>query len=178
VPNCDLHTDRLLLRRFRPDDVDDALAYRDDPELARYLPHIPQPFTRADAEAFVARNIDEPWDLLPTFAVVLENTVIGTVNLDIDPTHRTANLGFALARAHWGKGLATEAARAVVAWAFSSLDLAQLTAAADARNLRSRRVLTKLGMQLETILVSHERARDGVFDTARYLLPREAWQPR
>ena len=80
----ELHTDRLLLRPFHVGDVDDALAYRDDAEFARFLPHIPQPFTRADAEAFVALNISEPWDRSPTFAVVLGGRVIGTVNLEVD----------------------------------------------------------------------------------------------
>jgi RimJ/RimL family protein N-acetyltransferase len=95
----ELHTPRLLLRPFQPGDVDDALAYRDDREFARYLPHVPQPFTRADAEAFVARNIEEPWELFPTFAVVLAGRVIGTANLMIDPAKRGANLGYAIARA-------------------------------------------------------------------------------
>jgi RimJ/RimL family protein N-acetyltransferase len=55
----------------------------------------------------------EPWDTMPTFAVVLDDHVIGTVNLEIDPVKRTAMLGYALARAHWGRGFATEAATAV-----------------------------------------------------------------
>ena len=110
--DTELRTARLWLRGFRHDDVDDALAYRDDREFARYLPHIPQPFTRADADAFVARNIDEPWATLPTFAVVLADHVVGTVNLEIDPVHGVAMLGYGLARAHWGRGLATEAAAA------------------------------------------------------------------
>src|SRR4051812_5527650 len=45
----EIRTARLLLRSFRVTDVDDALAYRDDLEFARFLPHIPVPFTRADA---------------------------------------------------------------------------------------------------------------------------------
>ena len=56
-----LRTERLTLRPFQDSDVEDALSYRDDPEFARFLPHIPQPFTRRDAEAFVALNMSEPW---------------------------------------------------------------------------------------------------------------------
>ena len=67
-----LRTERLTLRPFQDSDVEEALAYRDDPEFARFLPHIPQPFTRRDAEVFVALNISEPWARSPTFAVVLE----------------------------------------------------------------------------------------------------------
>lgn len=158
-------TARLLLRPFLARDVDDALAYRNDPELARYLPHIPQPFTRADAKEFVARNMNEPWEVLPTFAIVLDERVVGTVNLMIDPSIRTAMLGYTLARAHWGRGLATEAARAVVDWAFSTHDLVEIWASTDPDNVRSRRVMEKLGMKLSP--------RDGEREVRYALRPRD-----
>jgi RimJ/RimL family protein N-acetyltransferase len=89
----ELCTERLLLRRFQTGDVGDAQSYRDDLEFARFLPHIPQPFTRRDAEAFVALNMSEPWQRSPTFAVVLNGRVIGTVNLEVDAaTDRDAGL--------------------------------------------------------------------------------------
>ncbi len=144
----ELRTARLLLRPFRETDVDDALAYRNDAEFARFLPHIPQPFTRRDAEAFVATNMTEPWDTLPTFAVVVDEHVIGTVNLDVGPSGRTAMLGYAIARAHWGRGVATEAAREVVRWGFDVHALVEIWASTQADNARSRRVMEKLGMTL------------------------------
>ena len=145
----ELRTARLLLRPFLEGDVDDALAYRDDPEFARFLPHIPQPFTREHAEAFVHVNMTEPWETFPTFAVVTGARVIGTVNLEIDPPSRTAMLGYALARAHWGKGLATEAATAVVQWGFAAHDLVEIWASTQPANIGSRRVMEKLGMRLD-----------------------------
>src|SRR5262245_24797497 len=175
VEPIELQTKRLLLRRFRPSDVDDALAYRDDAEFSRYLPHIPQPFTRRDAEAFVARNIAEPWNQSPTFAVVLRGTVIGTVNLDVDQAHCIAMLGFAISRAHWGKGIGSEAVRAAVAWGFEAFSLAKIWATTDARNVRSQRLMVKLGMQLEGRLRNHERARDCPMDKLCYGLLREEW---
>ena len=60
-----LRTKRLLLRPFDGRDVADAQSYRDDPEFARFLPHVPQPFTRKDAEAFVALNMAEAWERSP-----------------------------------------------------------------------------------------------------------------
>lgn len=173
VEAVELRTSRLLLRRFRAGDVEDSLAYRDDAEFSRYLPHIPQPFTRRDAEAHVALNIAEPWDSDPTFAVVREGTVIGTVNFDVDRANGIAMLGFALGRAHWGKGLGSEAVRAAVAWAFEAFDLAKIWAATDAHNTRSQRLLQALGMTLEGRLRSHERARDGRTDKLYYGLLRE-----
>jgi len=147
----ELRTPRLLLRRFRREDVDDALAYRNDPEFARFLPHVPQPFTRRDAEAFVATNMTEPWETLPTFAVVFDGRVIGTTNFAIDPPACRAMLGYALAREHWGRGLAVEAAAAAVRWVCGEHELQEIWASTHVDHRRSRRVLEKLGMEFERI---------------------------
>lgn len=156
-----LRTERLVLRPFLGGDVDDALAYRDDPEFARFLVHVPQPFTRQDAEAFVALNMSEPWDRSPTFGVVREGRLIGTVNFEVDAGARTAMLGYAIGRTWWGQGLATEAARAAIAWAVVRFNLVRLWASTDARNARSRRVLEKLGMRLEATRVGDHLGRAG-----------------
>jgi ribosomal-protein-alanine N-acetyltransferase len=145
----EIRTARLLLRSFRETDVADALAYRDDAEFARFLPHIPQPFTRADAEAFVEVNMTEPWDTMPTFAVVLDDRVIGTVNFEVDPSARSAMLGYAIARAHWGRGVAVEAASAAVEWAFAEHSLGEIWASTNVEHVRSRRVMEKLGMTFD-----------------------------
>lgn len=156
-----LRTERLALRPFQDSDVEDALSYRDDLEFARFLPHIPQPFTRRDAEAFVALNMSEPWERSPTFAVVLEGTLIGTVNFELDADMRTAMLGYAIGRAWWGRGLAIEAAQAAIAWAVDTFSLVRIWASTDARHVRSRRVLEKLGMQPEAVRVGDHRGRAG-----------------
>src|SRR4051812_47117428 len=93
-----VRTERLLLRPFKESDVDEALHYRDDAEFARFLPHLPQPFTRADAERFVTVNMAEPWEQFATFAVELEARLIGTVNLDVDADKQLAMLGYAISR--------------------------------------------------------------------------------
>ena len=142
----ELTTARLLLRSFRATDVDDALAYRDDPQFAKFLPHIPQPFTRAHAEAFVTVNMTEPWETQPTFAIVFDDRVIGTVNFSVDPANRSAMIGYAIARAHWGRGIAVEAARAAMEWAFAEHDLVEIWASTASAHVQSRRVMEKLGM--------------------------------
>ena len=157
----ELHTARLVLRPFQIGDVADAVAYRDDLEFARFLPHIPQPFTRKDAEAFVALNMSEPWERSPTFAVVLDGKVIGTVNLEVNAEEREAMLGYAIARAWWGRGIATEAARAAMAWASETFDLVRIWASTDAQNLRSLRVMEKLGMERATVRVGDHVGRGG-----------------
>jgi [ribosomal protein S5]-alanine N-acetyltransferase len=157
----ELRTERLCLRPFRAGDVEDALSYRDDPEFALFLPQIPQPFTRRDAEVFVALNMSESWKRSPTFAVVLDSKVIGTVNLEVEAQNRSAMLGYAIGRAWWGQGFATEAARAVIAWGIETFHLERIWASTDARNVRSLRVMEKLGMRRETIRTQDHVGRDG-----------------
>lgn len=157
----ELRTERLNLRPFRASDVADALAYRNDPEFAQFLPHIPQPFTASDAEAFVALNMSESWDRSPTFAVVLDATVIGTVNLEVEAQARSAMIGYAIGRAWWNQGLATEAARAAMAWSIETFQLARVWASTDRRNVRSQRVLEKLGMRRGDLSVRDFVDRNG-----------------
>ena len=157
----EIRTERLLLRPFQGGDVADALAYRNDLEFARFLHHIPQPFTSADAISFVAVNMSEPWERSPTFAVTLSRTVIGTVNLEVEATSQSAMLGYAIGRSWWGQGLATEAAQAVLAWAIESFDLTRIWASTDSRHVRSIRVLEKLALVREDLRIGDHFGRNG-----------------
>ncbi len=157
----ELHTERLVLRLFQTGDVADAMAYRDDEEFAQFLSDIPLPFTRQDAEAFVRLNMAEPWDKSPTFAVVLDGKVIGTVNLEVNRQTRTAMLGYAIGRAWWGQGIATEAARAAMTWGIETFGLARIWASTDVRHIKSQRVMEKLGMKRESLQAGHHKGRDG-----------------
>ena len=170
VERVELRTERLLLRPFVLADVEDALAYRDDPEFARYLPHVPQTFTRRDADEFVARNVLEPWEKYATFAVVLDGKVIGSISLEIDTSNEIAMLGYAIGRDHWGKGITPEAARAAIDWGFQVFNLAQIWASTDARHERSWRVMEKLGMKRDALLRSHGLARGERIDAVWYEL--------
>ena len=172
----ELKTERLLLRPFRLEDVDDVYAYCSDSDLARFVPRLPQPYTRAHAEEWVAGKIFKPWDTNPSFAIVLDSTVIGGINLLINAEDETGRLGYGIARAHWGKGLSTEAARAVVDMAFDKLCLAKVYASADLRNPASWRVMEKVGMTREGVLRGHRKVREERRDEVYYGILREEWE--
>ena len=137
------------------------MEYRDDSEFARFLSHVPIPFTKRDSDDFVRRNMSEPWDTSPTFAIVLDHRVIGTVNLEVDHATRTAMLGYAIGRSWWGRGIATEAARATIAWGIESFGLSRVWASTDVRHAKSQRVLEKLGMIRTALQAGHHRGRAG-----------------
>lgn len=175
--DIELRTERLLLRPFRIADVDDVSDYPKDPKWARFLlPMIPQPYTRRDAEEFIARRVVASWSIDSAFAIVLDSVVVGGINLHVDERHEKGELGYSLARAYWGKGLTTEAARAVVDWGFSQLSLAKVYASADLRNAGSWRVMEKTGMPREGVLRSHTTTRDGRADQVFYGILRPEWE--
>ncbi len=176
VEPTELKTKRLLLRPFRGGDVDDVLAYANDEEWARFLPHIQLPYTTSDAEQFVAQRVLGSWRDNPALAIELSGKVVGGVGMNINVRNSLGALGYSLARKHWGKGIAVEATRAFVDWAFSAYDLAKVYAEVDERNVRSMRVAEKLGMSREGLLKSHYVARDGRSDDVVYGILREQWE--
>ncbi len=172
---AELETERLLLRPLAFDDVDDVLAYASDPGVARYLPQLPKPYTRSNAVEFIARQTLAQWPDEATFAIVLEQHVIGSVTLRIKD-HDSGGLGYALARPHWGRGLMPEAARAVTDWGFEAHGLNKVYAFADIRNRQSWRVMEKLGMTREGVLRAHRKFGDEYVDDVFYGILRQEWQ--
>ena len=172
-----IETRRLVLRPFELGDVDDVLAYASDPEWARFLPGVPQPYERKHAEQFVARQILSDWSASPTWAMEFDGHVRGGIGFQMQPANWLAILGYSLGRAHWGKGLTTEAAQAVIDAAFVSWpDLNRVEASADARNAASLRVMEKVGMQREALLRQHRLHRGELVDSAICGLLREEWE--
>ena len=172
----ELTIDRLLLRPFRLDDVDDVLTFASDTEMSRYVSHIPQPYTRRDAEEFVSKQVLLSWETQLRFAIVFDAQVVGGIGLSVNRTHAVAGLDYGIARDSWGKGLVPEAARAVFIWAFRVYGLAKIYAWADLRNTQLQRVMEKLGMTREGVLRSHSKGREGRIDRVYYGLLREEWE--
>ena len=171
----ELRTVRLLLRPFRLEDADGVFDYSADWEWARYLPHVPQPYTRKAAREKVARNVLESWETDPGWAIVLDQRLIGGIWL-MNVQNELGELGYELSREHWGKGLMLEAALAVINWGFETRELAKIHASTDSRNTRSERVLQKIGMGQEGVLRSHFKAREGRSDSVHYGILREEWE--
>jgi ribosomal-protein-alanine N-acetyltransferase len=145
-----LPTDRLVLRQWRDDDREPFAAMCADPEVMRYFPRL---LTREESDALIENQgllLElRGWGL---WAVEVAGGApfIGFVGL-AEPqfdAHFTpcVEVGWRLAREQWGHGYATEAARAVVACAFDQLELDEIVALTTSANVRSRRVMERLGM--------------------------------
>ena len=170
-----IQTPRCDLRPFRPADADDVYAYRRDPEVVRNL-QVAQPFRQEDADVFVATQVLSDWHEQCVWAMGQDGRVVGGVSLRIARGKRRAEVGYELARWLWGRGLMTEAVSAVIDEAFRRLPIIKITATATAANVRSIRLLEKLGMQREALLRQHWVHGGRVLDEVRYGLLRDEWE--
>ena len=144
-----LKTARLILRPFQFGDVDDMVAMGGFPTWDGSGP--PKPYTKRHAEKMLAQKILDSWDTNPSFAIVLNNTVVGTVRLIVNQEYDTAEIGYSLQEKYWGDGITAEAVRSVILWALRDVGLAKVCAQADVRNERSLKLMEKVGMIREGI---------------------------
>lgn len=147
----ELRTPRLLLRPWRDTDLPAYAALNADPEVRRWFPGT---LTRAqsDDEAARLRNHIEAHGF-GFWAVEVPGVApfVGAVGLKhvhfVAPFTPAVEAGWRLAREHWGKGYAAEAARAALAHGFGPLGLVEIVAFAVPGNLASRRVMERIGMR-------------------------------
>jgi RimJ/RimL family protein N-acetyltransferase len=140
----------LVLRPKRPEDVDAITAACQDPEIPRWT-LVPSPYTRADAEAFLARSAEEEAagqsaNLLAVDA--RDGTLLGSfsvMGLDREPGY--GEIGYWVAKEARGRGVATRAVRLLSDWAIRELGLTRVEILAHKDNAPSRRVAEKAGFR-------------------------------
>jgi ribosomal-protein-alanine N-acetyltransferase len=173
-----IETARLRLRPFGLQDVAAVLSYATDPEWARYLP-VPQPYTKENAEQFIAGQVLLDRERHRAWAIEHAGAVKGGINIRFDFDNRVGEMGYSMARSHWGQGLTTEAAQAVLDAAFVAyVDLKRIRAMADARNTGSLRVMEKIGMIREGTLRQNRVVRGESIDEVWCGILRSEWEVR
>lgn len=146
VPDFRLLTERLVLRSWREADCAPFFELAQDPEVMRYLPAL----DRERNDALVMRQIAaEERDGYCPWVVEARDTgqLLGFCGLLTPPLPLTGvEIGWRLRRSAWGKGLASEAARASLDWGWRNLDCDAIIAFTVPDNLRSRAVMDRIGM--------------------------------
>jgi RimJ/RimL family protein N-acetyltransferase len=166
-----LETERLTLRAPRHEDVKAIAVLANDRRIAENTARIPHPYCVADAEQFVTtvnRRDDQA-----CFVLMLDGTLIGACG--IDPRDDGVELGYWLGAGYWGRGLMTEAARAVIDYAFGDLRHETLQAGARVSNPASRRVLEKCAFQWTGVRLTRIRAIRSAAPVDRFRLDRGLW---
>jgi ribosomal-protein-alanine N-acetyltransferase len=171
---CDsLETARLLLRPFTPADVDELHQITRDPEVMRHIGD-GHALTRAETgrnlamiiSAFERRGFGR-WAVVPKETGALA----GYCGLSMGNLEVGVELAYLLSRSEWGRGLATEAGAACLRYGFEQLGLGSIAALTRPDNVRSRRVMERLGMRY---------LRDGNYhgySCVWYTIPRDEWRP-
>ncbi|MEV6345220.1 GNAT family protein [Actinoplanes sp. NPDC051851] len=178
-PTYPIHTARLALRPVTPADLDDVHAFQSHPEVARWALG-GEPRARSLTEASVTAMAGEDalhaeGDCL-TLAAVSAGTVIGTVELVWrSESDQTAELGYVFHPGHGGRGLATEAAAALLDWGFGEFGLHRVYARCHARNEPSARLMTRLGMRREAHHVAAYRFRGEWTDQLVFAVLSHEW---
>jgi len=162
-----LSTRRLILRELAVEDLDDVVRIAGDFEVSKWLVPVPHPYTSEDAHAFYRDaglgSLGLNW------AIEFEGRFVGLIGAG-------PGLGYWLCPSVWGKGLMTEAARAVVDAYFQSNEASEIPSSYFEGNVGSARVLERAGFIETGPGVSFSLARNKEVQTRCMVLTRERWR--
>ena len=145
-------TERMILRRWREEDLAPFRRMNADPRVMEFMPAL---LTLEESDALlnrIERQFEERG--FGVFAAELKQSgeFIGFVGLSVPrfdaPFMPAVEIGWRLAAEHWGRGLATEAAREVLRYGFEVVGLESVVSFTVPANVRSRRVMEKIGMRM------------------------------
>lgn len=170
-----LETALLMLRPLEMSDARKVRELAGSREVARNTASIPYPYPEGAAEEWIAEQAGD--DTRIVFAIVESGSeeLVGGIGLRLEPEHERGELGYWIGEEWWGRGYATEAAEAVVRFAFEELGLERVHARTFARNPASRRVLEKIGMRREGLLPRHFKKWNEFVDVEIYGIVLEDW---
>ena len=189
-------TPRLILREFVFEDWPAVLAYQSDPRYLHYYPWLDR--EPEQVQAFVQTFLDQQ-QARPRIKFQLAITLrqpdfspcppedelnhtpvqplIGNCGIRLEAAGVDyADLGYEINPVHWGKGYATEAARAMLDFGFRELGVQRIWAWCNAENRASSRVLEKLGMHLSRRITEDQYFKDRWWDTLAYEITRPEWE--
>jgi RimJ/RimL family protein N-acetyltransferase len=174
-----IESERLRIRRFKDSDLAPFMAYRNDPEVARYQSW--DSCEEEEARVFI-REVESARAGVPgewfQFAIEWTETgaLIGDCALRVDEHEPyRAEIGFTLAREHQGRGLASEAVSRLLDYAFDVLGLHRVVAIADCRNASSVALLERLGMRREGHFIENSWFKGGWADEYLYAILKDEW---
>ena len=141
-----------LLRSWQESDAPSLARYADNPRIAACMRDVfPSPYTADDAYRFIAMATGPSRNIF--LAIVVQGEAVGGIGIHpLDDVHRgSAEIGYWLAEPFWGKGIVTDAVRALVPVAFEQPDIVRIQAGIFSRNPASMRVLEKSGFIREAV---------------------------
>jgi len=175
-----INGDRVLLRDVNENDWYEVHQYASKAIVCKYQPWGPNTIT--ESQTFVKEAVV---DLKKSprkrfvFAIIVKQTekLIGVIELNIrDENNRISEVGYIIHPAYWGQGFATEAAKLMINYSFTQLNMHRIYATCDPRNIGSSKVLEKIGMTLEGRMRQDLLLKDGWRDSLLYSILEHEWQ--
>jgi len=140
-----IETERLILRRLTMEDAQDVFEWASDPVVNRYMPY-PLHKSIHQAEEWI-RSLKEKNEFC--FCIKDTGKVIGSGSVTFNAEYKAYEIGYNLNRQFWGCGYATEAARAMIQWAYQNLGARNFFARHANENMASKNVIMKCGFQFD-----------------------------
>lgn len=137
----------ITIRKFTLDDIETTFAYASDFENTHYMLMVPFS-TKEETKAFICKCMEEYESKQPehvSFAVVLDGIHIGEVFAYL--SKKEADIGWLIHKKYWGQGYATQAANLLIEYLRSNLQIEEIVAYCDARNIPSQKVMEHIGMK-------------------------------
>jgi RimJ/RimL family protein N-acetyltransferase len=176
-----LETERLILRKMTPNDVETIFAYASDQEVSRYtiwdmhrsvedsrafLEHVLGNYERGEGSA--------DWGIVYKG----DGRLVGTCAIQLGADNACAELGYVIHREYWGRGLVPEAVRAMIAFGFERMGLNRIEARCIVENTASSRVMEKAGMTYEGTLRQREFIKGAYQDMKLYAILKSEFSRR
>lgn len=173
-----LKTPRLVLRELRDDDVMEAHRIFSDEEAVRYLGRLPHTELEKTREYLERNRAQFPNREGIRWAITLagQDRFIGSCgHWRLIKEHHRSEIGYDLLRQYWGQGIMAEALRAILRFGFEEMELHATEAQIDPENLRSQKVLERLGFRQDGLIRENYFALGKFLDTAIFTLLRREY---
>lgn len=164
------------IRYWKMDDADDLAAALNNKKIQNNLRDgLPFPYTANDAKEYISAMLNSDRNKTYAFAITVDNKVIGSIGVfRKDNIHsQTAEIGYYISEAYWGRGYGTSAIKQVCELVFNTTDIIRIFAEPFAYNIASCRILEKSGFSLEGVLRKSAIKNGNVIDMKMYALVRE-----
>ena len=174
-----IETERLILRPFVESDAVEVMRLAGDRSIADTTSHVPHPYKEGMAEDWISKHqgvFDKNEGVALAITRKPDGTLVGAISLMGMVKDHQAELGYWIGKTYWSHGYCTEAARAVLRYAFSDLALMRVHASHFSRNPASGRVMLKIGMRHEGCRRQHVKKWDRLEDLEVFGILRKEWE--
>ncbi len=159
------------IRKWKLSDATDLVLALSNKKIQENLRDgLPYPYTERDGKAYISAMLSADENKIFAFAITINDKAIGSIGVFRQENihNRTAELGYCIAEAYWGKGITTEAVKQICEYVFDRSDIIRIYAEPFASNSASCRVLEKAGFQYEGTLRSNAVKNGKVIDMKMY----------